>query len=147
MAPGDGPTDNHEILGFGTMFIAYALIYFGINEIRKSSKRWNFGKAFGSAIAIVGISCVVYVLGWIQYSSSHPGVMNSYFDQQIEKMREEYADQPEVLELMISDTENWKAKYNENAPITWIFTFMEPLPVGVLFSLIWGIALRKPQDE
>lgn len=132
------------VFGFGSMIIAYSTTYFAVRKVRSGSKRWNFGKAWGTGLSVLAISSVIYVVGWIQFSANHPGVMDGYFEAQIQQYQIEFADQPEVLAQKVAEAEQYKIDYTNNEPWTWAMTYMEPLPVGLLFTLIIAALLRKP---
>lgn len=132
------------LLGFGTMILAFGASYFGVRKAREQAGSWSFMKAWGTGLLIVAVGSVIYVLGWVQYSSSHPGVMDGYFDNYTEDIRLQYEGDEAGLSAKLEEVEEMREMYRNNHPISWVYTFMEPLPVGVLLSLIIALILRKP---
>jgi len=136
--------DNAEILGYSTMILAGIMIFVGIKSYRDSVNGGliTFGKAFKVGILIVMVSSVLYVITWmILFSTVFKDFMLDYSAAMIEKVKTSGASATEIAakkEEMEKYIELYKNPFFRAA-----ITFMEPLPVGLLLTLIASFFLKK----
>jgi hypothetical protein len=132
------------VLGYTTMVASFLLIYFGIRSYRNNTLDGgiSFGRAFACGILITLITCVFYVAMWeIVYFNFMPHFMDSYFAAQIHKVQASGLD-PATTAARVAAIEHSQQLY-QNPLVNMAYTFMEPLPVGLLITLISAAILRR----
>jgi hypothetical protein len=136
--------DKGEIIGYTTMILAFMLVFFGIRSYRENvgDGQITFGRAFAVGLLITLISCVCYVVAWeILYFKFMPDFGAKYASHMIEKVKASGASQ-EVVNAQLQRMKNFKALY-DNPFINVAITFTEPLPVGLIITLVSAVILRK----
>src|SRR5271170_8057654 len=132
------------ILGYTMMVASFLLIYFGIRSYRDNSLagQISFGRAFTCGILITLITTVCYVAMWeIVYFNFMPHFMDSYFAAQIHKVQSSGQD-PTTIAAQVAAIQRSQQSY-QNPLINMAYTFIEPLPVGVIITLISAAVLRR----
>jgi hypothetical protein len=136
-----------EYLGYTAIVASFLPIYFGIRAYRDNvaGGTLTFGRGFLVGLMIALISSLFYVATWqLVYFKLTPDFGEKYQAYALEKMKKEGASQQKIDE-MAGQMKTFKELLNNpltNAAITLI----EPLPVGLLVTLISaGILRRKPQ--
>jgi len=132
------------VLGYTTMVASFLLVYFGIRSYRDNNLagQISFGRAFSCGILITLITCVFYVAMWeIVYFNFMPHFMDSYFAAQIHKVQSSGLD-PATTAAQVAAIQHSQQLY-QNPLVNMAYTFMEPLPVGVLITLISAAVLRR----
>ena len=132
------------ILGYTMMVASFLLIYFGIRSYRDNTLagQISFGRAFACGILITLITTVFYVAMWeVLYFNFMPHFMDSYFAAQIQQVQSSGLD-PATTAAKIADIQHSQQLY-QNPFVNMAYTFMEPLPVGVLITLISAAVLRR----
>lgn len=132
------------ILGYTTMVASFLLVYFGIRSYRDNNLNGqiSFGRAFTCGILITLITTVFYVAMWeIVYFKFMPHSMDSYFAAQIHKVQSSGLD-PATTAAKVSAIRHSQQLY-ENPFVNMAYTFMEPLPVGLIITLISSAVLRR----
>jgi hypothetical protein len=132
------------VLGYTTMVASFLLIYFGIRSYRDNSLagQISFGRAFACGILITLITCVFYVAMWeIVYFNFMPHFMDSYFAAQIHKVQSAGLD-PATTATRVAAIERSQQLY-QNPFVNMAYTFMEPLPVGLVITLVSAAILRR----
>ena len=135
---------NGMLLGYTMMVASFLLIYFGIRSYRDNSLggQISFGHAFSCGILIALITSVCYVAMWeILYFNFIPHVMDSYWAAQIQKVQTAGLD-PATTAAQVAAIQH-SAQLYQNPLINMAYTFMEPLPVGLLITLISAALLRR----
>jgi amino acid transporter len=137
--------DRAVIVGYTTMLIAFLFVFFGIKSYRDNvgNGQISFGRAFAVGILITLITCAFYVLIWeIIYYNFLPDFADKYANYYLEKSRAagatpaQIAQQTEEMKQMKALLDNpWLAM-----PVIFI---SEPLPVGIVMTLISALILRK----
>ena len=136
--------DKGEILGYTTMIAAFMLVFFGIRSYREnvSGGRISFGRAFAVGILITLVSCVCYVVAWeILYYKFMPDFTDKYASYMVEKERASGASQ-QAIDAKSEQMQSFKALY-DNPFFNVAISFAEPLPIGLIFTLISAAILRK----
>ncbi|HSB29441.1 MAG TPA: DUF4199 domain-containing protein [Pyrinomonadaceae bacterium] len=136
--------DKGVYVGYSAMVLAFLLVFFGIRSYRDNvgGGYISFGRAFSVGILITLISCACYVIAWeIIYFNFMPDFVEKYSTYIVEKARNSGAS-PEDIAKQVESMKNFKAMYDK--PL-WnvLMTFMEPLPVGLLVTLVSALILRK----
>ena len=132
------------VLGYANMVASFLLVYFGIRSYRDNTLggRISFGRAFACGILITLITCVCYVATWeILYFKFIPHFMDSYFAAQIHKVQSSGLD-PATTAAEVAAIQHSQQLY-QNPLINMAYTFMEPLPVGLVITLISAAILRR----
>ncbi len=137
--------DGHSmLLGYTIMVASFLLIYFGIRSYRDNTLagQISFGRAFTCGILITLITCVCYVAMWeVLYFNFMPHFMDSYFAAQIHKVQSSGLD-PATTAAKIAAIQHSQQLY-QNPFVNMAYTLMEPLPVGLIITLISAAVLRR----
>ncbi|HUQ49295.1 MAG TPA: DUF4199 domain-containing protein [Terriglobales bacterium] len=136
--------DKGMVIGYTTMVLAFMLVFFGIRSYRDNVQGGliSFGKAFKIGILITLISCACYVITWeILYFNFLPDFLDKYAAHAIEKMKTSGATEAAIQAKQVEMAEF--GKMYQNPLINAAFTFLEPFPVGLLFTAISALVLKK----
>lgn len=137
--------DKGAIIGYTTMVLAFLMVYFGVRSYRDNvaGGSVSFGRAFKVGLLIVVIASTCYVATWqFVYYRITPDFMEKYSAYALEQARKGGASEAEIAAKAAE-----MAKFGElykNPLVNIGFTFLEPLPVGLLFTLVTaGVLSRK----
>lgn len=137
--------DSGQFIGYASMILAFGAGFFGVRQLRDKSKaKWGFLKAWGAGLGIVLVGGMIYSAGWVYYAENNP--------EQVEAMMDMYAksiqDNPELTdaqkEAQLQEMESFSALYDNPLSNFLVTLLIEPLPPGIIISLIIAIILRKP---
>ena len=131
-------------LGYTIMVASFLLIYFGIRSYRDNNLagQISFGRAFTCGILITLITTVFYVVSWeIIFFNFIPHFMDGYFAAQIHKVQSAGLD-PATTAAKIAAIQHSQQLY-QNPFVNAAYTFIEPLPVGLIITLISAAILRR----
>ena len=137
-------TGHSMVLGYTMMVASFLLIYFGVRSYRDNTLggQISFGRAFTCGILITLITTVCYVAMWeILYFNFMPHFMDSYFAAEIHKVQSAGLD-PATTAAKVAAIQHSQQLY-QNPFVNMAYTFMEPLPVGLLITLISAAVLRR----
>jgi protein-S-isoprenylcysteine O-methyltransferase Ste14 len=137
------------IIGYTIMVLSFLLVFFGIRSYRENVGNGyiSFGRALAVGLLIMLISCVCYVATWeVVYHKFMPDFGEKYLAQSIERVRAS-GKSPQEIETEVENMRSMMQLYNSNIFFNMAITFLEPLPVGVLLSLISAAILRKRRRE
>ncbi len=140
--------EKMEIVGYTTIVVSFLMVFFGIRSYRETvgGGRLSFGQALKVGLLITLISSACYVLAWqIIYYKITPDFVDKYGDYMVEKARSSGAT-PEELATERQRMETFKEWY-KNPLINVAITLMEPLPIGVLITLISSLILRRREPK
>ena len=132
------------LIGYTIMVASFLLIYFGIRSYRDNNLdgQISFGRAFACGILIALITTVCYVATWeILYFNFMPHFMDGYFAAQIHKVQSSGLD-PATTAAKVAEIQHSQELY-QNPFVNMAYTFIEPLPVGLLITLISAAILRR----
>ncbi len=129
--------DHGAIVGYTSMVMAFLMVYFGIRSYRDNVAGGSvtFGRAVkvGALISLIGTIC--YVATWqVVYYKLAPDFTDKYATYAIEKARRGGA-----TEAQLAETQKQMAEFKEmykNPLVNIGFTFLEPTPVALLFTLV-----------
>jgi hypothetical protein len=141
--------DNGEIIGYTTLVVAFLFVFFGIRSYRENVGKGfiSFGQAFKVGILITVISSLCYVISWeIVYFNFIPDFGEKYSQHLIEKSRAQGAT-PEEIAKQVAEMQRFWALYKNPFYNFLITFFVEPLPVGLIITLISAFILRKRPKE
>jgi hypothetical protein len=132
------------LLGYANMVASFLLVYFGIRSYRDNtlSGQISFGRAFACGILITLITTVCYVATWeVIYFNFIPHFMDSYWAAQIHRVQARGLD-PATTAAKIAEIQHSQQLY-QNPFVNMAYTFIEPLPVGLIITLISATVLRR----
>jgi uncharacterized protein DUF4199 len=136
--------DKGVIVGYTAMVLSFLLVFFGIRSYRENvgDGQISFGRALSVGLLITLISCLCYVVTWeIVYFKLMPDFFDKYTSYIVEQVRASGASQ-QVIDAKTQEMKTFKALY-DNPLFNAAVTFLEPLPIGVLISLISAAILRR----
>ena len=131
-------------LGYTMMVASFLLVYFGIRSYRDNilSGQIPFGRALACGLLITAITCACYVITWeIVYFTFLPHFMDSYFAAQMQHVQISGLD-PATTAAKIAAIRRSQELY-QNPFVNMAYTLLEPLPVGVIISLVSAALLRR----
>jgi hypothetical protein len=140
----DSLGESGLLLGYSTMVAAFLLIYFGVRSYRDNvlGGTIGFGRAFATGMLIAAIGGVCYTATWeVMYYKFMPDFGVKYGQRQVEHARQQGKSDAEVAKVQ-ADMQKFAEQYR-NPLYNSAMTFLEPLPVGVLISLISAGVLRR----
>jgi uncharacterized protein DUF4199 len=137
--------DNAVVVGYTTMVLAFLLVFFGIRSYRENvgGGQISFGKALTVGLLIMLITAVCYVVTWeIIYFKFMPDFVDKYMAHTTESLRAS-GKPPEQIQREIDEMNRMMTLYKNNFLVNIAFTFLEPLPVGLVMTLISALILRR----
>lgn len=133
------------VVGYTTMVLAFLLVFFGVRSYRDNvaGGTVRFGRALAVGLLIAAISSACYVATWqVMYYKFMPDFMDKYTAHEIAKARAK-GESEAGLAAKKAEMDKYVAMY-KNPLMNIAFTFMEPLPVAVIVSLVSaGILSRR----
>ena len=132
------------LLGYTMMVASFLLVYFGIRSYRDNTLggQISFGRAFACGILISLITTICYVATWeVLYFNFMPHFMDSYFAAQIHKVQSAGLD-PATTAARVAAIQHSQQLY-QNPLVNMAYTFIEPLPVGIIITLVSTALLRR----
>jgi len=137
--------DRGAIVGYTTMVLAFLMVYFGVRSYRDvvAGGVITFGRAFqvGLLISLVVTAC--YVVTWqVLYYGFMPDFLEKYTAFALEKARQGGASEAD-LARQAKELRDFATMY-QNPLVNIAFTLLEPLPVGLVFTVVTaGILSRR----
>jgi Protein of unknown function (DUF4199) len=131
-------------IGYTMMVASFLLVYFGIRSYRDNTLggQISFGRAFACGILITLITCVFYVAMWeVLYFNFMPHFMDSYWAAQIHKVQAAGLDATTTAKQVAAIRHS--QRLYQNPFVNMAYTFIEPLPVGLVITLISAAVLRR----
>ncbi len=134
------------IVGYTSMVLGFLLIYFGVRSYRDDvgAGQVTFGRAFMVGLLIMLVASACYVISWeIVYERFFPDFVTKYAAHVIEKARAAGATEAQIATQQAEMTQF--AELYKNPFIRAGMTLLEPLPVGLIFTLLtsWLLSRRK----
>jgi uncharacterized protein DUF4199 len=136
------------IVGYTSMVLAFLMVYFGVRSYRDNELGGtiSFGKAFVVGICITLIASLCYVATWeVVYNKFYPDFMEKYSSYVIDKARASGATQAQ-LDAKALEMNKMTVMYR-NPLYRMAWTFIEAFPVGLLFTLVSAVLLRRKPDQ
>jgi len=136
--------ENGHLVGYSSMVIAFSMVFFGVKSYRDNQLGGSitFGKALQVGLLISLVATVMYAIGWeFYYNVYAPDFMDEYAAFVVNKAKSRGTSEAELQQL-IAEMEDAKQYYK--VPLIRIgMTLTEPLPVGILFSLVTAGLFRN----
>lgn len=132
------------LLGYATMVAAFLLIYFGIRSYRDNvaGGTVGFGRAFTVGILIGAVASACYVAAWEVYFFKYaPDFLTKYNAHELEVARAK-GESEEALAKRKAEMDSFEKMY-ANPAINSAMTFLEPLPVALIVSLVSAGVLSR----
>ena len=141
--------DKGEIIGYTSMVLAFLMVYFGVRSYRDNVAGGSvtFGRAFLIGLMITFVASACYVATWqVIYYKVAPDFGEKYAAYAVEKAKKSGATDAQIAATK-KDVTEFMDMY-KNPLVNIALTFLEPLPVGLLFTLVSaGILSRKRRDK
>ena len=140
---------NGMVIGYTTMVLAFLLVFFGIRSYRDTvgAGKISFGRALGVGLLIMLIASVCYVVTWeIIYFNFLPDFGERYAAHAAESLRHS-GKPPEQIQEEIEQMTKMMTLYKNNIFFNLAITFSEPLPVGLVMTLISALILRRRETK
>ena len=136
--------DKGAVIGYTTMVLAFLMTFFGIKSYRDNvaGGTISFLRALGVGLMITVVATLCYVATWeVVYYKITPDFGDKYAAYAVDQARKSGASQAEV-DAKAKEMAAFKESY-KNPLVNASYTFLEPLPVGLLLSLISAAVLRR----
>jgi len=141
--------DKGLVVGYTSMVIAFLMVYFGTRAYRDNvaGGKVRFGQAFKVGLLITLIATACYVATWqVIYYKFMPDFFDKYAAAEATMMQQRGAS-AETIAKATKQMADYKEAY-KNPLVNIAMTSIEPLPVGLLFTLVSaGLLSRKRRDE
>ncbi len=137
-----------EVLGYTLIVLSFLLVFFGIRSYRDNvgDGQITFSKALGIGIGITLINCVSYMLTWeVLYFTVLHDFMDRYGAYIVGKLRASGASAA-AIQAQVEQMKKYKEMY-ENPFYNAAVTLLEPLPVGLVMTLLSAAILRKRRQS
>jgi hypothetical protein len=139
--------DRGAVIGYTTMVIAFLMVFFGVRSYRDdvAGGSIGFGRALKVGLLITLVASVCYVATWeLVYYRLAPDFSDKYAAYAVEKAKKSGASEAEIAATR-KEMDEFKALYR-NPLVNVALTLLEPLPVGLVFTLVAaGVLSRKRQ--
>lgn len=139
--------DKGLIIGYTTMVLAFLMIFAGVKSYRDnvSGGRVSFGRALVVGLLITAVASVCYVATWqYVYRRFAPDYLEKYAEYTLAKERESGASDAQIA-AKAKEMREFSESY-KNPLVNIAYTLLEPLPVGILVTLVTaGVLSRKPR--
>ena len=140
--------EKGAVIGYTSMVLAFLLVFFGIRSYRDGvgGGSISFGRAVTVGLLITVIAAVCYSATWqVVYRSFMPDFMQKYASHQVERAKQDGKSDAEILQIKAEMDRN--VKMYSNPFFNFAITCLEPLPVGVLVTLISAAILRRRKRD
>lgn len=136
-----------QLVGYSVMVVSFIPVFLGVRAYREQhGGAITFGRAFKVGFLIALVSSACYVAAWqvVYFGGFLPGFEEKMQAAQMEKMRESGATAEEMAKAQAQAAKLWE--WYRNPLINVAITFLEPLPVALIMSLVTAGILRKKPD-
>jgi len=133
-----------EVVGYTSMMVAFSTIFIGVRSYRNSHLNGTitFGQGFQVGLYITLIASTMYVICWLLLSEFVVTDFSEiYLNNTIEKLNSSDLSQAEI-DTQITQVKSQMEMY-ENPIFKILVTYLEILPVGLLFSLVAAVIFKK----
>lgn len=136
------------LVGYTTMVLAFLMVFFGVRSYRDHAAGGSvgFGRALAVGSLIMLVASLCYVATWQVLYFGVPGFAAEFQAHMLEQVRAS-GESPQVIRANLAEMERFFEIY-QNPAINAAMTLLEPLPVGLVFSLFSaGILSRGRRSE
>jgi len=141
--------DKGAYIGYTTMVLAFLMVFFGVQSYRDNvaGGTVTFGRAFKVGLFISLVITACYVATWqVMYYGFMPDFLDKYSAYALEKARQSGAT-TEQIAAQAKQMQEFGEMY-KNPLVNIAFTLLEPLPVGLVFTLVTaGVVSRKRSQQ
>ena len=141
--------DRAMVVGYTSMVLAFLLIFFGVRSYRDNVAGGSvgFGRAFAVGASIAAVASLCYVATWeIVYFNFAPDFLTKYQAHVLDKARAD-GETPEAIAARKAEMDQF-AEWYQNPAVNAAVTFLEPLPVALIVSLVSaGVLSRRKGDS
>lgn len=140
--------DKGVFVGYTIMVLSFMMVFFGIRSYRENvgGGTISFGLAFAVGALITLITSIFYVLTWqVVYFKLMPNFANDYGSYLVEKMRAA-GDSQQLIDAKLEEIKQFK-QLLDNPLTNSAITFIEPIPVGLLITLVSSLILRRKETD
>jgi Protein of unknown function (DUF4199) len=137
--------ERGALVGYTTMVLAFLMVYAGVRSYRDTvgGGAITFGRAFQVGLLISLVITVCYVVTWqVMYYGFMPDFFDKYTAFALEKARQGGASEAD-LARQAKELRDFAVMY-QNPLVNIAFSLLEPLPVGLVFTLVTAAVLRRP---
>ena len=131
------------------LVLAFLMVFVGVKSYRDqvAGGAVTFGRAFKVGLLITAIAIACYVATWqVVYHEFMPDFLDKYAAYSLDEAKKSGATDEQIAEKSREMAE-FKEMYG-NPLVNIAFTLLEPLPVGLLFTLgTAGVLSRKRRRE
>lgn len=143
--PSDVDMDNGQIIGYASMILAFGAGFFGVRQLRdKAAYKWGFMKAWGVGLGIVLVGGIIYSGGWVVYAENNPDKVEAMMEGYSRAIQENPDITEEEKQEQLKNMDEYAEVFKNPVANFFMTLIMEPLPPGIIISLIIAIILRKP---
>ena len=139
--------DKGMVIGYTGMVLAFLLVYFGVRSYRDNvlGGQIGFGRAFIVGLAITFVASACYVATWqLIYYKITPDFAEKYTAYVVEQAKKSGASDEKIAAQTKEIREMMEIYKNPLANVA--ITFLEPLPVGLIFTLVSAGLLRRKRN-
>lgn len=140
-------SDRGEIIGYTTMVLSFLLVFFGIRSYRDNvaGGSVSFRRALAVGALITAISSLCYVATWeVIYYKIAPNFATKMAESAIQHARASGGSAEEIQRKTV-EAQRFIEMY-KNPLFNSAVTFLEPLPVGLIITLVSAGILRRKRD-
>ena len=136
------------VVGYTTMVLSFLIVFVGVKHYRDTvcAGTITFGRAFAAGALMMLISCACYVAMWeLLHATVERNFAHDYAAGMIKRAQNSGL-QGAALEARIAEAHQFEATY-ANPLYRMTMTLLEPLPVGLVMSLVTAGILRRRPDR
>lgn len=136
--------ERGAVIGYTSMVLAFLMVFFGVKSYRDNVAGGSvtFGKAVTVGLLITAVATACYVATWqVVYYKFNPDFADKYAAASIEKARASGATEAQIA-ARTKEMADFKEMY-KNPLVNIAFTLLEPLPVGVVFTIVAAGVLSR----
>jgi hypothetical protein len=136
--------DRGEVIGYTSMVLAFLLIFFGVRSYRDNvaGGTIGFGRALAVGAMIAAVASLCYVITWeVIYFKLTPDFFAKYQAHLVDKARQA-GEGEEAIARRKAEMDRFAELYR-NPAINAAITFLEPLPVALVMSLVSAGVLSR----
>jgi hypothetical protein len=136
--------DKGEVIGYTTMVAAFLLVFFGIRSYRDkvAGGTIGFGRALAIGALITAVASACYTVTWeVLYYEVMPDFGAKFGQYQLDRARAQGKSDAELAKMR-AEAEKFTESY-KNPVFNSAVTFLEPLPVGLVITLVSAGVLRR----
>ena len=139
--------DRGVLVGYTSMVLAFLMVFFGVKSYRDNvaGGQVTFGRAFKVGLLITLVATACYVVAWqVLYYGFMPDFLEKYTAYALEQARQSGATESE-LASQAKEMAEFGEMY-QNPLVNIAFTVIEPLPIGLVFTLVTAGVFGRRQS-